>query len=121
MLTRTEIARRIRTARKSRHLSQADVGAQLDPQRTYAAVSDIERGQTVLSTELLAQLGTILGVSPVWFLDDVAAQQAHDTEAWAQVGLLWAFIAKKGLMREAAAFCERWTGDQECTRPAQEG
>lgn len=64
------IARRLRLARQERQLSGSDVGRRLDPPRTHAAVSDIERGRTRLTLDLIDQFCRIYGVTRDWVLDE---------------------------------------------------
>lgn len=61
MPTNNEVGRRIRRAREERRLSQTELGQLLSPKRSYAAVSDIERGRTKLDVEDLSMLAVILG------------------------------------------------------------
>jgi transcriptional regulator with XRE-family HTH domain len=53
----------IRRARLAEGLSQTEVGSLLVPSRSYAAVSDIERGVTALSVDVMLQLAKILNRS----------------------------------------------------------
>ncbi len=70
MITPEEVGRRIRAAREQRKLTQAGLGQLLSPQRSYAAVSDIERGRTKVDIELLSQLSTVLGKPTAFFTED---------------------------------------------------
>lgn len=70
MITPEEVGRRIRTAREECKLTQADLGRLLSPQRSYAAVSDIERGRTRVDIELLSQLSEVLGKPLTYFTAD---------------------------------------------------
>lgn len=55
MLTKREIGKKIRTARQEKGLSQGQLGSSLQPIRSHAAISDIERGITdVTITDLSA-------------------------------------------------------------------
>lgn len=54
----------LRDARLSAKLNQGEVGKRLNPPRSHAAVSDIERGKTALTTDLLEQFAAIYGVAP---------------------------------------------------------
>lgn len=58
--TNTAVAQRIRTVRRLVGLTQADVACQLTPPRSHVAVSDIERGKTAITVDMLFQLTTIL-------------------------------------------------------------
>ena len=61
---------RIRLARQTLGMSQTDLGQRMARSRTYAAVSDIERGKTDLSVTDLVDIAGILNVSPVDLLMD---------------------------------------------------
>ena len=67
MPTNDEVGRRVRRAREERRLSQTELGQLLSPKRSYAAVSDIERGRTKLDVEDLSMLAAILGKSLPYF------------------------------------------------------
>lgn len=54
--------RLIRDARKRADLTQAELGARLDPPRSHASISDIERDVTALDFATLDRLATALGV-----------------------------------------------------------
>ena len=64
------VCERLVIARKRRLLTQSEAGALLNPPRTHAAVSDIERGRTQLTLDLLAQFARIYGVGRGWLLLD---------------------------------------------------
>ncbi|CCF85311.1 helix-turn-helix domain-containing protein [Nitrolancea hollandica] len=68
MITREEVGRRIRRAREELGLSQGDLGRLLSRPRTYAAISDIERGKTKLDVEELAEIARILQKDVPYFL-----------------------------------------------------
>lgn len=55
-----EAGYQLRCLRRSRGLTQIQVGALLWPPRSGAAVSDIERGVTLVTVELLAQFARVL-------------------------------------------------------------
>lgn len=59
---RRAIGWRIRNARRSRGLSQGEVGLRLTKQRSHAAVSEIESGKTKIDIDLLVELATIFDV-----------------------------------------------------------
>lgn len=61
---------RLVIARRRALLSQREAGARLNPPRSHAAVSDIERGRTQLTLDLVAQFGRIYGVGRGWLLLD---------------------------------------------------
>jgi transcriptional regulator with XRE-family HTH domain len=60
MGTREEIGRRVRSAREGMGLSQTELGRKMTRQRTYAAISDIERGKSALAADELLELARIL-------------------------------------------------------------
>ncbi|MCH7699028.1 MAG: helix-turn-helix transcriptional regulator [Chloroflexi bacterium] len=62
-----DIGRRIRSAREDAGLSQEQLGNRLDPPRSHAAVSDMERGVTNVGAGVLAQLANILDRPPGYF------------------------------------------------------
>jgi transcriptional regulator with XRE-family HTH domain len=55
----------LRRLRLSVGLTQGEVGQMLMPPRSHAAVSDIERGETVLTVPLLRQLAAIYRTTTV--------------------------------------------------------
>ena len=60
MVTNEEVGRRIRQARGEMGWNQAELGRQLVPSRSHAAVSDIERGKTKLDVEGLSAIAVLL-------------------------------------------------------------
>jgi len=60
------LADRLSAARKTRQLSQAAVGAALDPQRSRKLVWEWEKGRCEPSLETVAQLAKVLNVEPCW-------------------------------------------------------
>ena len=68
MVTREEVGRRIRRAREELRLSQGDLGRMLSKPRTYAAISDIERGKTKLDVEELGEIARLLRKDVSYFL-----------------------------------------------------
>ncbi len=65
------LADRLSAARKTRQLSQAAVGAALDPQRSRKLVWEWEKGRCEPSLETIAQLAKVLGVEPCWLAWEV--------------------------------------------------
>jgi transcriptional regulator with XRE-family HTH domain len=61
-----EIGARVRKARMSKHLSQAQLAEQLNLTPPY--ISHIETGKQVMSVRVLAKLSDVLGVSADWIL-----------------------------------------------------
>lgn len=70
MATRREIGKRIRVAREEAGLSQEKLGKSLDPPRSHAAVSDMERGVTRVGAVALAQLAAILNKRTGFFFGE---------------------------------------------------
>lgn len=60
----------IRRERELAGMSQADLGAYLDPPRSYAAISDIERGKSRLKVDDLISIARALGLHPAAFLKE---------------------------------------------------
>lgn len=54
---------RVRDARKAAGVTQAQLGRWLEKHRSYAAISDIERGKTRLDVDEIAEIATLLGIS----------------------------------------------------------
>ena len=61
---------RLVAARHRAGLSGRAVGKLLDPPRTHAAISDIERGKTRLTVGLLRQFAVLYGTTAVALLGD---------------------------------------------------
>lgn len=68
MLSAEEIGQRIREAREEAGLSQEDLGRQLSPRKSHAAISDVERGKTRITVSELANMAAVLGKSVSHFL-----------------------------------------------------
>ena len=66
-ITPEEIGRRLRLARKSRHISQKTAGAAID--RPQPVISRIESGERPVSTLELLRLAALYGQSAEWFID----------------------------------------------------
>ena len=62
------VAQRIRRARLSADMSQGYVGTRLVPPRSHAAVSDIERGKTTITVDLLMCFAVLFDKPLTWFL-----------------------------------------------------
>lgn len=62
-LTTRLVGARVRQLREMQGWTQKEMGLHLSPSRTHAAVSDIERGKTMISVDLLAQFSRIFDVS----------------------------------------------------------
>lgn len=62
------IGQRIRDARREQGWSQAHLGTLLVPPRTYAAVSDIERGKTAITVDTLLTVARATGKPVTWFI-----------------------------------------------------
>lgn len=65
-MTNDSIASRLREARERAGMSQASVGAALDPAKPLQAVSRYERGGAVPNIGTVKQLATVLNVEPCW-------------------------------------------------------
>ena len=66
-ITPEEIGRRLRLARKSRHISQEIAGVGIG--RNQSAISRIESGERPVSTLELLRLADLYGQSIEWFID----------------------------------------------------
>src|SRR5688572_5395992 len=73
MPTREEVGSRIREAREELGLSQAELGRLLTRPRSYAAISDIERGKTRLDVEELEELAVLLQKELAYFYESRSA------------------------------------------------
>lgn len=67
---KTIIAARIRTARKARHLTQADLAEKVG--RTVEAISNIERALSLPPLDLLDRLASVLGLELVDLLTPIS-------------------------------------------------
>ena len=72
MTTSSELGQRIRLAREQAKLSQEELGKLLDPPRSHAAISDMERGVSRVGATDIAQLSRILGKRAAFFYGDEA-------------------------------------------------
>ncbi len=59
-ITSAELGKRIKEARVEKRLSQEELGARLNPPRSHAAISDMERGVTRVGAMDVDQLAQIL-------------------------------------------------------------
>ena len=73
MTTSSEFGQRIRLAREEAKLSQEALGKLLDPPRSHAAISDMERGVTRVGATDIAQLARILAKTTAFFYADETA------------------------------------------------
>ena len=62
------VGMRIRQARDEAGWSQGHLGTLLVPARTYAAVSDMERGKTAITVDVLMCVAALFDKHPTWFL-----------------------------------------------------
>lgn len=60
------LAERLSAVRKARKLSQAAVGAALDPQRSRKLVWEWEKGRCEPSLATVTQMAKVLNVEPCW-------------------------------------------------------
>ncbi len=67
MVTSSELGQHIRLAREEAGLSQEQLGKLLQPPRSHAAISDMERGITRVGATDIAQLARILAKPTVFF------------------------------------------------------
>lgn len=68
MATSAELGRKVREAREEAGLSQKALGEMLQPPRSHAAISDIERGETRVGATDISQIARILGKAITYFL-----------------------------------------------------
>lgn len=67
-----QVGHNIRVVRRRLlHMTQAQLGQRLVPPRSVSNVSDIERGVSAITVDLLDQIGTISGIHPADFLNEV--------------------------------------------------
>jgi len=62
-MTREDVGYRIRVLRDAHCWTQAELGARLNPPRSHAAVSDIERGKTGLDIEEMSMVAGALNTA----------------------------------------------------------
>lgn len=70
--TSAELGKRIRAAREDKKLSQEELGARLNPPRSHAAISDMERGVTRVGHTDIVQLAVILDNPVAYFFGEDA-------------------------------------------------
>ena len=75
----TEIGRRIARRRKNLHLKQSDVEERAD--LSYKYLSNIERGISIPSTEVIMRLAQALETTP----DEFLVGTAHGEERWQDI------------------------------------
>ena len=68
----------LRDARVNAGLNGREFGRLLSPPRTHAAVSDIERGKTRITIDLLLQWGRICGVDPAMLFGQAMIDEDRD-------------------------------------------
>jgi transcriptional regulator with XRE-family HTH domain len=66
-----EFGARLSAVRKDRQMSQAAVGAALDPPQARRNVCKWEKGRCEPSLETVSQLAKVLGVEPCWLAWEV--------------------------------------------------
>lgn len=72
----------VRKARREAGLSQTALGMRLDPPISYAAISDIERGQTNITAWHVHQIAAATGW-PLWrFMANPFDVVDHEETAW---------------------------------------
>lgn len=76
MNNKKEIGNRIRELRKSKNISQQELGKVLD--KSHAAISDIELGKTELSVSDLTSISSFLGVSVSSLIDEAGTNAIPD-------------------------------------------
>lgn len=69
------VGNRLRNAREDLGLSQAEVGRRMKRPRSYAAVSDIERGVTSIDVETVAELAEMYGREIGYFVSGIESHQ----------------------------------------------
>lgn len=74
MLSPEKLGQRVRELREERKLSQQELGEALNPKRTYATVSDIERGVTRLTYDDLTTLARFFGKTVSDLIQEEPAQ-----------------------------------------------
>ena len=72
MVTSEELGKKIREAREAAGLSQQQLGSMLNPKRSHAAVSDMERGVTRVGATDIAQIGRLLNRETSYFYGEQA-------------------------------------------------
>lgn len=73
--------RRVRAYREALGLSQGQLGDCINPARTHAAISDIERGKTQMTVDLADSLAAALGVTRWDLIGDVPLAAPDRDEA----------------------------------------
>ena len=84
-MTEREVGRRIRDARQAAEMTQGQLGRLMGV--THAAISDIERGKTRLTLELLEQLAVHLGTTPADLAEGVVGADVPHVHSWMPAGL----------------------------------
>lgn len=73
----TQMISRIRETRKSRGLTQGDLGRAID--RSAAFISQAERGQKDFSPEMIRRLAASLGVNETWLITGKGSMTAYES------------------------------------------
>ena len=87
MMQKAMIGKKIRDARTEKNISQSELGQSLNPERSHAAISDIERGISDISVTDLSQIATILDKPLSFFMEGMPSismdnfRYAKDTTA----------------------------------------
>lgn len=77
-ITPEELARRLRLARRSQHISQATASAEIG--RDQSAISRIESGERAVSTLELLRLADLYGQPVEWFIDSTFSLGPEDLD-----------------------------------------
>lgn len=70
-MTNSEVGQRLRHIRREMYLTQGEVGDRLIPRRSYAAISDMERGKTEITVHTVFQYARLLPCSVEWLMTGV--------------------------------------------------
>jgi transcriptional regulator with XRE-family HTH domain len=110
MAISARVGRRIADARAAARITQAELGARLQPPRSHAAVSDIERGKTTLGVELLSTIAGILRVPLAALYEDRPPTGEGDS---------CCFACGAAPVRDGDRFCSDHCGHAWATRVLQ--
>jgi len=69
MTSKIKVGKKIKEARTEKKMSQSKLGQALEPQRSHAAISDIERGISDVSVTDLSQIAVALSKPLSFFID----------------------------------------------------
>ena len=95
-----QIGQHIKQIRKSKKMTQENLAEQLDVSVGY--ISQIERGATKISLDLLAAVATVLGCKIAYFLDGVSVGQEIYLETALQTKIRTLSPQKKKLLFQIA-------------------